>query len=395
MKRISLFLVIACFMANGFAQTSVRQSADDFLKEGKLDKALENINLAVNDPSASEDAGTWIIRGDIFIGIAASEDETYKALDPDPLQQALDSYKKATALDGNGEYKDNIFTKVSWLRNSYYNQAVSNYNDKHYKEAMLAFEKSAAALETINVPDTTSLYYAAGCAELADDKAKAKQLYIELVKQNARSISIYISLADIYRQENDFKDALQTVRDAQYIYPDNIQLLLTETNIYLTSGDKENALHNLLTASVKDASNPAVFYALGTVYDATFSDTLKSEDDRDEAFDLEIDAYKSAIELNPDYYEANYNLGALYVNQAANCYDKGVKLPPDAEKEYERLKTEADKCLEEAIPYLEKALEIQPSDLNTLRALKQIYTRTNDTDKLKIITDKIDAIQRQ
>ena len=86
-------------MTLGFAQKNVRQTASNYLKDGKLDKALESINQCVQDPSTAQDAKSWFIRGTIYLEIANTKDEKYKALDPNPLQQSLDSYKKASEFD--------------------------------------------------------------------------------------------------------------------------------------------------------------------------------------------------------------------------------------------------------------------------------------------------------
>jgi hypothetical protein len=395
MKKSLLLVILLMTITFGFGQKNVRQTASNFLKEGKLDKAMETINQCIQDPSTATDAKSWFIRGNIYLEIANSADEKYKALDPNALQQALDSYKKATEFDQKKEYADDIFAKVNWQRNNYFNQAVDNYNKKKYTEAMLAFENGANALSSINVMDTISLFYAAACAGLANDQVKAKQYYIDLLKQGAKSSTIYISLSDIYRQEKDSSGALKVVRDGQKLYPNDLKLFLTETNIYLTFGDTKKALRNLKLASEKDTSNQTVFFALGTIYDNIANDTVNPGSVREEAFNAAIDAYKRAIKLNPAYFEPNYNIGALYVNKAATINDQANKLPLDADAEFKKLKAEADGYLEKATPYLETASELQPADINTLYSLKQIYSRLNKTDKLKAINEKINGLQKK
>jgi hypothetical protein len=56
---------------------------------------------------------------------------------------------------------------------------------------------------------------------------------------------------------------------------------------------------------------------------------------------------------------------------------------------YDQMKEKADKLLEKAIPTLEKAETINPNDVSTLISLKQLYTRTNNMEKLKVIDEKI------
>jgi hypothetical protein len=395
MKKLFLLGILLITVTFSYGQKNVRQTASNFLKEGKLDKAMEAINQCIQDPSTATDAKAWFIRGNIYLEIANSTDEKYKGLDPNALQQALESYKKATEYDQKKEYTEDIFAKVNWQRNNYFNQAVDNYNKKNYEQAMLAFENGANAFASINIQDTVSLFYAAACAGLANNNTKAKQYYIDLLKQGAKSPTIYISLSDIYRLEKDSSSALKIIRAGQKIYPNDLRLFLTETNIYLTFGDTEKALNNLKLASEKDTLNQTVFFALGTIYDNISNDTLKTTQVREEAFNLAVESYKHAIKLSPGYFEPNYNIGALYVNKAATINDKANKLPLDADAEYKKLKTEADGYLEMATPFLEKASELMPDDINTLYSLKQIYSRLNKTEKLKVITEKINSLQKK
>jgi tetratricopeptide (TPR) repeat protein len=99
-------------------------------------------------------------------------------------------------------------------------------------------------------------------------------------------------------------------------------------------------------------------------------------------------AYKKAIELNPEYFDANYNLGALYVNEAAGIIEEANQLPLGDPK-YDVAKKEADDKLKAALPYLEKANQIDPKELNTLVTLKEIYARTNQMEKLKAVNEAI------
>ena len=116
---------------------------------------------------------------------------------------------------------------------------------------------------------------------------------------------------------------------------------------------------------------------------------------RDQMFNLAVEAYKKAIQLKPDYFDPVFNLGALYVNKAVIYDDRAKNLPLDAEAEFKTQKAEADKYLEAAIPYLEKATEMQPTDVSTLSSLKQIYIRQQKMDKVKAVNEKINVVQQQ
>ncbi len=394
MKKFAVILLFAVSATVAFGQKNVRQSASNYLKDGKLDKAMEAINQCVLDPSTAQDAKAWFLRGNIYLELSNTQNAKYKELDPDPLPKALESYKKAVEFDPKKEYYDDIVAKLNWQRNNYYNAGVDNYNKKMFKEAMVNFSKGAEVLEMANVPDTVSLLNAATCASLANEKESAKDLYIKLLKLNYKSPQVFMTLSDIYRQDKDSVNALKFIRMGQQVYPTDFRLFLSETNIYLTFNKTEKALNNLKVALKQDSTNASVAFAMGTIYDNLSNDTARTVGERSDAFKNALDAYKNAIRLNADYFDAIYNLGAIYVNKAATIEEEANKLPLDATAKYDQLKAEANSYLETALPYLEKASILQPSDLNTLVTLKQIYARTNQNDKVKAIQEKINELKK-
>jgi len=92
-----------------------------------------------------------------------------------------------------------------------------------------------------------------------------------------------------------------------------------------------------------------------------------------------------------DYFDANYNLGALYVNKAAEVITIANALPL-GDPQYDVYKEQANQMLANAVPYLEKAVVIRPDDLSTLVSLKEIYTRLGLMEKLQQINTKLDEI---
>ena len=395
MKKFAFILVLVASFTIAFGQKNVRQTASNYLKDGKLDKAMEAINQCVLDPSTAQDAKSWFLRGNIYLELSNTKDEKFKTLDPNPLLKALESYKKAIEFDTKKEYYEDIVAKLNWQRNNYYNTAVENYNSKLYKDAMMNFGKGAEVMELANVADTISILNAATCASLANEKEASKQYYIKLLKANYKSPVVFITLSDIYRQDKDSANSLKYVRMGQQVYPNDLRLFLAETNIYLTFNNTPKALNNLKVAMAKDSTNYSVAFALGTIYDNISNDTNRTLVQRQEAFENAISSYKNAIRLNADYFEGNYNLGALYVNKAASINDEATKLPLEETAKFDKLKKEADSYLEKALPYLEKATELQPADINTLFTLKQIYSRTSKPDKVKAVQEKINAIQKK
>jgi tetratricopeptide (TPR) repeat protein len=377
MKRTILALLILVSATVVLGQTNKRTSAYNYWRYGKLDQAKQAIDEAAQNEKTIMDPKTWFYRGNIYYDIAISKDSNYRELDPDPFEVAFKSYQKAKELDTKGEYKDDIQKFTIAVGEGYYNVGVVNYNDKNFKDAAKNFEQSYNVSQSVGRIDTTALFNAAVSASQANEPKIAEQYYQQLLKLGSQKADVYASLADIYKVEGDTAMALQTIAKGREIYPEDFNLLIAETNIYLASSEKEKAMKDLEMALKYDNTNPSIFFAVGTIYDQ-MGDIPQA-----------ISAYENAIKLKPDYFEANYNMGALYVNQAANLLDTANALPLDAVKEYDALKAKADGMLQKAVPYLEKSHELMPEDVNTMVSLKEIYTRLGMTDKLKAINEQL------
>ncbi|MCD4744977.1 MAG: tetratricopeptide repeat protein [Bacteroidales bacterium] len=381
MKKLIFLLVILMSVTIVNAQKNKRTSAFNYHKSGKLDKAKEYIDQASENASTINDARTWYYRGNIYLDIARTQDEKYKNLDPDALQKAYEAYNKCLELDKKKEYFNELSPRILLCGEEFYNKAASFYNINDYNKSMQYFEKAFEINKTTGKIDTTAIYNAAISAELAKNYDKTIEFLKYLINLNYNKPTIYSSLSNIYKSENDTIKALEIVMEGREKYPDDFSLIITETNIYLSTGETEKALSNLELAIQKDTTNPTIYYAVATNYDALGD------------FDKAENAYMKAIKLKPDYFEPNYNLGALYVNKASDVINEANKLPLDAVDEYQKKKDEADNLLKNSLPYLEKALKMQPDDINTLVSLKEIYTRLKMNDKLKVVNAKIQELK--
>lgn len=377
MKKTILTLLGVIIAATMFGQTVKRTSAYNYHRSGKLDLAKAAIDEAAQHEKTIMDAKTWFYRGNIYFDIAMSLDENYRNLDPNALDVALQSYKTASELDTKGEFADDIARFIIGIGEAYYNMGVLHYNEQEFKEAALSFENSFKIGQEAGRIDTSALYNAAVAAILGQENQLAKKYYEEVLGLGYEKPDIYSSLIDLNYLEGDTATAVQLVETGRQKFPEDFNLLIAETNVYLRSNEKEKAMEDLRVAMEMDQSNPTIFFAVGTIYDQMGN------------IESAVDAYEKALVLNPDYFEANYNLGALYVNQAADILDKANDLPLDAVKEYDAQKLLADEMLHKSLPYLEKSLELMPEDVNTMVSLKEIYTRLGMTEKLKDINEKL------
>ena len=378
MKKIALILTLILLVSAGFAQRSKVVTAYNYQRNGKLEKAKEAIDEAVEHEKTMADPKAWFYRGAIYQDIAAGVDSSLYNKVPNALDVAYESYQKSVEYDEKEKYVEQIKLNMAGLAQGYYNKGVMAYNDNNFSVASDQFKNTFDVYSEIGRTDTISMFNAAVSAGLAGENEKAHDYYDKVLELDYSNPEIYISMSEISKAMGDTAKALNVLKTGRQIYPENFDLLISETNIYLARNDTKKALENLEKAIEKDKTNPTIFFAVGTNYDQLGM------------FDKAEDAYKNAINLDPDYFEANYNIGALYVNKAAKILEKANDLPLDAVDEYEAEKAKADDLLKKSLPYLEKAIELQPNDVNTLVSLKEIYTRLGMLEKLKAVNAKLE-----
>lgn len=383
MKKFAFLILLSMIAWGANAQNSAVLSAYSYMNRGQLDKAKTNIDMAITNDQTKGLAKTWFYRGNIYLKIYL--DPKYKSLDTNALVVAYDSYQKAIEIDkdfANPEINPaSPFIGLYVVAEQYYNQGVDYYNNKKYVLALDKFEMTRKINNSFGQKDTVATYNAALCAiQLKDDK-KAKTFLEDLVKNQYHASLVYSSLSTIYKNEGDTTKAMSVIQKGRKLLGDDLNLLIAECNIYLAQNKTEQAQALLDVAVQRDPKNPMLHYAIG-VNMAEFGEFERAET-----------SYNKAIELKPDYFDAIYNLGALYVNTAASIMEEANKLPMEDTEGYNKLKTKADDLLNKAIPVLEKAESISPNDLNTLYSLKQLYTRTNNLEKLKAVDEKINKLK--
>lgn len=381
MKKLILSLIMFSTAYMLSAQSTKVVSAFNYLRSGKLDKALESIEAAITHEKTMNDPKTWLYRGNVYIQIAASTNPEYKKLVENPVQIAYDSYQKSIELDTDKEYYQKNMIGLYACAEQFYNKGVEKYNVKQYQDALESFEKTIKINNIFGNKDTLATFNAALCAEMVGNNSKAKEHLQSLIKSNYYNPSIYSSLSTIYKNENDTLKAIKTIETGRKKFPDSYELIIAEANIYLATGNTLKAQNALNQAIAIDPKNPTIHFAVGTNYE-------KIND-----FDNAEKAYKKAIEIKPDYADAYYNLGALHVNNAVSILEKANALPL-GDKNYDILKKQADEQLTKALPNLEKASELLPNDLAILTSLKDIYIRLNNLDKLKEVNQKIEKLKK-
>jgi tetratricopeptide (TPR) repeat protein len=377
MKKFVVLLITVMAFSGIYAQPNNVVAAFNYLNRGKLDKAKEAIDKATEHAKTMNDAKTWFYSGNVYLSIQLTDEEAYKNLDPDPLDKAYADYRKSLELDTKHEYSDQVKDRIQVCAEQYFNKGVTDYNEQNYKAASEAFAKSAMIRQEVGATDTISAFYAGQSAYLAQDYATARKYMNQVKELKYGDPAVYSILANIYKVEGDTTSAIAVINEGRHVYPEDYSLIIDAANLYLATGQSQEALDVLNIAIEKDKTNPSLFFAVGTIYDKMGN------------FEKARDMYVSAIGVDPNYFDANYNLGALYFNKAVEVITEAGNLPLNETAKYDQMMAEGKVMMEKALPYLEKADSIQESDQITLQTLKEIYTRLGMMDKVKGINERL------
>jgi tetratricopeptide (TPR) repeat protein len=206
---------------------------------------------------------------------------------------------------------------------------------------------------------------------------KAIEYYKEAAKHKysgARTIQL---ISSAYMQKKDTVGALNSLEEGLKDYPGNVTILTEIINIYLNANKVDEALKYLDLAISQDPQNATYHFAKGTLFDKL----LKPEE--------ATESYMKALELKEDYFDAYYNLGALYYNKGVKQIDVANAVPSNQPEKYEEEKNKADAEFSKAIPYMERAHALNPTDKFTMESLKTLYYRMKMLDKHAEIVEKM------
>ncbi len=114
--------------------------------------------------------------------------------------------------------------------------------------------------------------------------------------------------------------------------------------------------------------------ALGTLYNKRFNE------DRSDMkwFDLSVATFTKVLELEPDNYGANYNMATLYFNQGV-LRIRSISAEDDIPS-IQQIQEVSRELFQQALPYMLKAHDLNPTRRETLVGLEGIYYSLQDNE---------------
>ncbi|MFP4018680.1 MAG: tetratricopeptide repeat protein [Bacteroidales bacterium] len=337
----------------------------------RLDTAIKSVNKATELEETKDWPKTYYAKGFVYQKVFETENEEFKDLVEDPLVKAFENYKKAYEMDEDDRYKGRIDASMFGLHNHFIQEGVDAFEDQNYEGAYTNFKY---ALKVSDMPifeeqiDTAVIYNAGIAAQQIEKWEEAAKYYAEAAEYDYEGERTYILLNNAYMQSGDTTKAVEALEEGFEKYPTNDEMIGSLVNHYLLNSDKpEKALEYLDKATEEFPDNPEYYSAKAQVYDKIEKPEKAKEN------------YKKALEIKPDQFMSLYNLGVIYFNEGVDLETEANKTKD--EEEHKELKEKAEDKFLEALPLMEKALEIEETEMSLLQTLRTLYYRLRTKDE--------------
>ena len=390
MKKVMILLAVLLTANVMMAQKKDRTDAFMYNKNGQYEKAMVSIEKCVNHEQflgmkPNDQSQAWLYRAAIYQNIIQSGDEALQAKAPNALEVVYESLmncmKNPEFLEEN---KQEIYQRVGSVMNTYYTKGADAYNAGNFAEAAPMFKKAYDIAKSLGSPDANDMLNLAATSALrAEDYNTALSYFMELKNNGVDNVDIYRHLAACYNGLGDGEKAMAMINAGLEKNPGDANLILEKVNAYLKEGKGAEAIEDLNKLHELDPNNAQLLFVLGTIYgDENNADVFDS--------DKAVKYYEDAIKIKPDYYDAIYNLGALYITMSNKLKAQANEITGFSKAEveqYNKLIGDAEELLRTGLPYVKQAYEAQPTP-EVKNVLKTMYVQLKMNDEAKALDEE-------
>ena len=323
------------------------------------------------------------------------------------------AYDLFTSLKDVESIKDEVKQQLSQLSADIVNSAIDDNNTGDFKSST---EKLYMAYLIDPELNKDYLYFAASSAVNAEMFDVALEYYIQLKEMNYTGVvtkyyvteiesgdetevteseynlykksksyenhreedtpskfpEIVKNIALIHAQRGDNEKAMTAVQEARLSNPTDLNLILTEANIYIELGEKEKFQILMNEAIAQSPNNANLYYNLAVVT----ADLGEKE--------AAMGYYEKAIEIDPNYQNAYLNLVALILEGEERIVEEMNSLGTSSadNAKYDALKLDREELYRECVPILKALTELGDNE-DAIKTLMNIYGTLGDNEGYK------------
>ena len=376
MKKLILSLALIGATSLAFGQKKVVRSAEKNFKSDNLVEALADVNAALENPETSGDPEVHLLKAKIQTKMFGS-DSTNTSSNLETGKEALASFFETFEMAGGDKaegvgaeiYADDVLGvpdalrpySIFTLKNTAFDKGIERYNNDDFEMAYNFFDLAGE----VDLADTTVHYNAGFLANDLGMKEDAKRHFGYLLEvEEYNKLNAYYFLVQILSAEENPEGAFDVVSRGREDYPDDKVLAEYEIQLLLQLNKMDEAMAQIKEALKNDPENTGILLRSGYL--------------KEQAGDIEgaLADYKKSVEIDPEFYQGNFYTGALMLEKARGILNELNSLSDDEwEKRSESMGKEADGYYRDAVPYFERAVQIEPENTEVMTILFQIHTR--------------------
>jgi len=408
MKRVVILLCIVAplTMVAQKAEKPSLSKAEKSLKEGKISDAKTMVDALVANNEhmldkkgqPSKDAAkTWYLHGLVYFGIDTLKSEPKLA--NEPFKTSMESFKKAEELNKNSKNELSITDatniipvartqQMEMLANYYLDQGIKRIqqDEPDYNASIVEIFKSKAVFEnTLKTygNDTLAYFVLTIAGQNAEKYDTAMTAAREYYKKGGKGKEPYIIMYQIYSgPKNDKEKALEIVREAKKIMPNEDQFSLIELELLIDLKKDDEAKAGLEAQIAKTPDNKVLHFFLGYI------NTSKSN------FEEARKNFETALKLDPKYFDAQVYLAKIVGEDAKKIKRQINQLGITAADKKKKMDLDGVyvQKLKIALPYWEAAEKLNPSDEEVLNELYSIYSDLGNDAQVNRIEGRFKAL---
>jgi len=415
MRKLGLTMLAVIIGMSTFAQKDELKSAEKALKGGDATAAKTAIDQAEGKLEDKYKSKFYFLKAKTYYDMAKKNPAASKEL----YGTAAKSFQDLIAFEkqsGKAKYTKEAQPLLNQLIGDVSTKSIKDYQAKDFKSA----KEGMYQTYMLSKKDTTFLEYAANAAYLDKDYETALKHFTGLKdlgytgiattysatnvesgeKENfntksemdlmiktkqfkepsvevskSKKASIVKNIALILSDKGKPEEALAAIEEARKADPNDIDMLLTQANIYLKLDRKDEFAKAMKEAIAQDPKNPVLYFNVGVIN----QEQGKIEEAKAN--------YKKAIELDPNYSDGYLNLGSAMLEKDKSLVEE-MNNNLSNFKKYDVIKAKQTALYKEVIPFYEKAFELKKAksgkpEVDLARTLMSLYENVGNDDKYK------------
>lgn len=411
MKKLSIMLFAFAVSFATFAQKDELKATEKALKKTDYPAAKVSIDNAKALIAGTDDktkAKFYYLKGETYAGLAKTEPTIENFEIASSSFNALLETEKGM---GSSKYSDLAGPTLQILISDLRTKGAESYQSKAYTQA----KNELYLAYSLNENDTLLLEYAANASYLAKDLDESLNYFIQLKDMGYTGITTIYSvrnidtgerenvstdsqmtlmvkskaydepktevtesklpkiiknIASIYNEKGEDEKAIEAFRDAREVAPNDVALIQNEAVLQYKLGNIDEYVRLINEAIALEPNNAMLYFNLGVI------------SGQQEEIEKSKEYYRKAIELKPDYKDAYVNLGSAMLEKDKGLVEEMNENLSNFDK-YDKIKARQVELYNEVIPVYEKAYELQPDDLDTIRTLMSLYENVEMEVKYK------------